>query len=197
MPFTTMVNGAPDGLATDDFLLRPIRTADAELDYAAVMESRDHLRGWEQTGWPEEDFTVEANREDLEKMERWHANGDGFSYTVMNPAETECLGCVYLRSTNAPAYAGARITPVGDLRWEDYEATVSFWIRRSRLETATDRALLDVLRAWLAKDWSLQGHLFVTSELFAQQVDMIGRTDLQQRFTVEKPNKPGRYLAYE
>jgi len=26
---------------------------------------------------------------------------------------------------------------------------------------------------------------------------MIGRTDLQLRFTVEKPNKPGRYLAYE
>lgn len=197
MPFTTMDHGAPHGLATDDFLLRPIKAVDAELDYAAVMESREYLREWEQTGWPEEDFTVEANREDLEKMERWHTDGAGFSYTVMNPAETECLGCVYLRSTNAPAYAGARITPVGDHRWEDYEATVSFWVRKSRLETATDRALLDVLRPWLAKDWNLQGHLFVTSELFAQQVDMIGRSDLQRRFTVEIPNKPGRYLAYE
>jgi hypothetical protein len=197
MSLTTTDGSAPEGLATDDFILRPIRAADAALDYAAVMESRDYLRGWEQTGWPEEDFTVEANREDLEKMERWHANGDGFSYTVMNPSETECLGCVYLRSTNAPAYAGARITPVGDHRWEAYEATVSYWVRRSRLETAIDRALLDALRAWLAKDWSLQGHLFVTSELFSQQVEMIGRTDLRLRFTVEKPGKPGRYIAYE
>jgi hypothetical protein len=57
--------------------------------------------------------------------------------------------------------------------------------------------LLDVLRTWLAKDWSLQGHLIVTSELFAQQVDMIRLTDLQLRFTVEEPDKPGRYLAYE
>jgi len=54
--------------------------------------------------------------------------------------------------------------------------------------------LLDALRSWLAKDWSLQGHLFVTSELFAQQVDMIRLTDLRLRFTVEEPDKAGRYL---
>lgn len=197
MPFTTMDGGAPESLVTDDFILRPITAADAELDYAAVMESREHLRGWEQTGWPADDFTVEADRADLEKMERWHADRAGFSYTVMNPAETECLGCVYLRSTDAPGYVGARITPVGEHRWDDYEATVSYWVRRSRLETATDRALLDALRAWLATDWRLQGHLFVTSELFTQQVDLIGSTDLRLRFTVEEPGKPGRYLAYE
>lgn len=118
MPFATMSNGVPEGLATDD-------------------------------------FTVGADRDDLEKMERWHTDGAGFSYTVMNPTETECLGCVYLRATDAPSYAGARVTPVGDRRWEDYEATVFFWVRESRLATATDRALLDALRAWLAKDWSL------------------------------------------
>jgi len=44
---------------------------------------------------------------------------------------------------------------------------------------------------------TLQGHLFVTSELFAQQVDMIRLTDLQLCFTVEEPDKAGRYLAYE
>ncbi|MEU6246361.1 N-acetyltransferase [Glycomyces sp. NPDC047010] len=197
MPFTTMDSGAPAGFATDDFLLRPIRAADAELDYAAVMESRDYLLGWEQTGWPAEDFTVEANREDLEKLERWHEDGAGFTYTVMDPAETECLGCVYLRSTTARAYAGARITPVGDHRWDAYEATVSFWVRRSRLGTPTDTGLLARLRTWLARDWSLRGHLFTTSELFTQQVDLIGRTDLRHRFTIEKPDTPGRYLAYE
>ena len=188
---------APDGPTTGDFILRPIVAADAELDYAAVMESREYLRGWEQTGWPEDDFTVAANREDLEKLERRHVNREAFTYTVMNPAETECLGCVYLMPTDARMFAAARITPVADHRWEDFEAAVYFWVRRSRLETATDRALLDVLRTWLARDWSLQGHLFVTSELFTQQVDMIRLTDLQLRFAVEEPGKPGRYLAYE
>jgi len=50
MPFITMDIDAPDGLTTDDFILRPIVAADAGLDYAAVMESREHLRTWEQTG---------------------------------------------------------------------------------------------------------------------------------------------------
>jgi hypothetical protein len=197
MPFKVMDDNVPEGLTRDDFILRPIVAADAELDYAAVMESREYLRGWEQTGWPEEDFTVAANREDLEMLERRHADRRAFTYTVMNPAETECLGCVYFMPTDARSFAGARITPVGDHRWEDFEAAVYFWVRKSRLETDTDRALLDVLRTWLAKDWSLQGHLIVTSELFTQQVDMIERTDLQLRFAVEKPDKPGRYLAYE
>jgi hypothetical protein len=197
MLFKTMNGDAPDGLTTDGFTLRPITAADAELDYAAVMESREYLRGWEQTGWPADDFTVAANRDDLEKLERRHAAREAFTYTVMNPAETECLGCVYLMPTDARSFAGARITPVGDGRWDDYEAAVYFWVRKTRLGKATDRALLDALGAWLAEDWSLRGHLFVTSELFTQQVDLIGRTDLRLRFTIEEPDKPGRYLAYE
>jgi hypothetical protein len=71
------------------------------------------------------------------------------------------------------------------------------WIRKSRLVRETDRVLLDALRTWLTQDWSLRGHLIVTNEQFAQQVDMIEHTDLQLRFEVEEPDKPGRYLAYD
>lgn len=197
MLFKSMRGEAPEGLATGEFLLRPIAAADAELDYAAVMESREYLLNWEQTGWPEEDFTVAANREDLEMLERRHGEREAFTYTVMNPDETECLGCVYFMPPDVRSFTKARITPVSDRRWDDYEATVYFWVRRSQLAAGTDRALLDALRAWLAKDWTFKAHLFVTSELFAQQVDMIGRTDLQLRFTIEEQDKPGRYLAYE
>ncbi|CAM3335298.1 N-acetyltransferase [Occultella aeris] len=196
MPFEIQKSDIPEGLTTDEFVLRPIVAADAELDYAAVMESRDYLRAWEQSTWPADDFTVEANREDLVGLEERHADGRAFTYTVMDPAGTECLGCVYLMATDGRSFTGARITAVGDQRWDEYEAAVYFWVRRSRLATETDRTLLGALRAWLAQDWTLRGHLFVTNEQFTQQVDLIGRTDLQLRFTVENPGKPGRYLAY-
>ncbi|TDC48175.1 N-acetyltransferase [Jiangella ureilytica] len=187
----------PGGLTTDEFVLRPILATDAELDYAAVMESRDYLRTWEQSSWPADDFTVAANREDLEKLERRHADRQAFTYTVMDPAGMECLGCVYLMPTDARSFAGARITPVGgDHRWDDYAAAVYFWVRRSRLATQTDRLLLDTLRSWLARDWSLGGHIFVTNEQFTQQVELIRHTDLELRFEIEEPDKPGRYLAY-
>ncbi|RIQ32164.1 GNAT family N-acetyltransferase [Jiangella rhizosphaerae] len=186
-----------DGLTTDEFVLRPITVADVELDYAAVMESREYLRTWEQSGWPADDFTVDGNRADLEGLEQRHTERKAYTYTVLNPAGTECLGCVYLMPTDARSFAGARITPVGDHRWDDYAAAVYFWVRKSRLAAQLDRVLLDALRTWLARDWNLGGHLFVTNEQFTQQVEMIGRTDLELRFEIAEPDKPGRYLAYE
>lgn len=197
MLFKNMESDAPEGLTTQDFILRPIVAADAEMDYAAVMESREYLRTWEQSSWPADDFTVAANRKDLELLERRHGDREAFTYTVMDPAGTECLGCVYIMPPDARSFAKARITPVDDRRWEDYDAAVYFWVRRSRLATQTDRMLLDALRAWLAQDWSLGEHLFVTNEQFAQQVAMFELANLQLRFTIEEPNKPGRYLAYE
>ena len=197
MPFENMEFAVPEGLTTNDFILRPIVAADAEMDYAAVMESREYLRTWEQSSWPEDDFTVDANREDLEKLERRHASREAFTHTVINPAGTECLGCVYIFPSDAQMFAGASITAVGNRRWDDYEAAVYFWIRKSRLATETERSLLDALRTWLEQDWSLGGHLIVTNEKFTQQVDLIEQTDLQLRFMIEEPDKPGRYLAYD
>ncbi|MDF2510059.1 MAG: hypothetical protein K0Q52_3918, partial [Microbacterium sp.] len=42
----------PAGLRTSEFVLRPITADDAERDHAAVMETRDDLRLWEQSTWP-------------------------------------------------------------------------------------------------------------------------------------------------
>lgn len=197
MPFEQIELHVPDGLTTGDFTLRAITADDAAADYAAVMESRHYLRKWQQSTWPADDFTVEANREDLEGLERRHSDGKAFTYTVMDPTETECLGCVYLMSTDAPMFTKSRITAVADHRWEDFQVAVYFWVSRSRLGTPMDRALLDALRAWLAQDWNFRGHLFVTNEEFTQQVEMIEQADLQRRFDIEEPGKPGRYLAYE
>ena len=80
---------------------------------------------------------------------------------------------------------------------DDYDAAIYFWVRLSRLATESDRALLDALRTWLSQDWQFRKLLIVTNEQFTQQVDMIGNTDLQLRFEIAFPDKPGRYLAYE
>jgi len=195
--FESLGRDIPQRLTTEGFLLRPIGAADTELDYAAVMESRGYLRTWEQSTWPADDFTVAANREDLEGLERRHADGRAFTFTVLDPARAECLGCVYVMPTDAKMFVGARVTPIGDHRWEDYQAAIYFWVRRTRLASQLDRVLLDTLRIWFAQDWHLDGHLFVTNEQFTQQVRQFGDTDLQLRFRVAEVGKPGRYVAYE
>ena len=187
---------APAELRMDEFLLRPIRASDAELDHEAVMESKAFLRRWEQSSWPADDFTVDANRDDMVKLERRHAAGESFTYTVMNPTETHCLGCVYILSTTARLFSRAQITALGGARWSAYEAGVSFWIRESRLADGLDRRLLDALGPWLAHDWRIERHLIVTNEQFEQQVAMIEGAGLELRFRLERPNEPGTSLAY-
>ena len=143
----------PSGLRTDEFLLRMLRATDVELDYDAVMASKEILRLRSGGRWPREGFTLEENLADLQQHEvEFHAR-TSFTYTVMNDAETECLGCVYiyaleqlLRRTQAPEehVAGVR----------DYEAEVSFWVRQNRIADDLDRRLLAALIPWLRHDFA-------------------------------------------
>ncbi|MEM7125397.1 MAG: N-acetyltransferase [Chloroflexota bacterium] len=186
----------PDGLVTDEFLIRPLLATDVELDYAAVMESKEILRKWEQSSWPEDDFTLAGNLKDLERHEREHINRESFTFTVMNLTETECLGCIYIFPRTARWLSQAETTPIGDTDWANYEAIILFWIRQSRLAEAMDRKLLDILRPWFEQEWTFDGHLFMTSEQFEQQVAMFEGTNLQLQFEVKQPKNSGKDLAY-
>jgi hypothetical protein len=187
---------APAELRTDGFLLRPIRASDAALDYEAVMASKEYLRLWEQTGWPADDFTVDANRADVVKLEWWHAAGERFTYTVLEPNETQCLGCVYIVPTGARLFARRQIAAIDGARWSEYAVAVNFWVRTSRLADGLDRRLLDALGPWLADEWHIARHLIVTSEQVAQQVSLIESTNRRLRFRLTDPEQSGKSLAY-
>jgi hypothetical protein len=176
--------------------LRPILASDAELDYDAVMESREFLRKWEQSPWPEDDFTVEANREDMVKAERRHASGEAFTYTVMNLDQTECLGCVYVFSPESNWLSVGNVKAVGADQWSDCDAVFLFWVRKSRLAQGMDCPLLDSVLTWFEPDWNFDAPVVMTNEQFDQQVAMIEGTGLQRRFEIKLPDDPGTYLAY-
>ena len=186
----------PERLETEQFLLRRLSETDVELDYAAVMESREILRQWEQSTWPADDFTLADNLKDLQRHEREHLNREAFTFTVMNRDETECLGCVYIYPRTVRWLARAEATPVTSAKWADYEAVVTFWVRQSRLAEGLDSQLLDVLRRWFDQEWDFDGYLFLTSERFKQQVAMFESTTLQQQFELQDPKKGGKDLAY-
>lgn len=101
MPFTDSTEPVLAELRTEEVFLRPIVANDAEVDYGAVMETREYLRLWQQSTWPEDDFTVEANRKDLVDLEQRHVEHRAFTYTVLDPDGTRSLGCVYVFPTSA------------------------------------------------------------------------------------------------
>ncbi|ACU36159.1 GNAT family N-acetyltransferase [Actinosynnema pretiosum subsp. pretiosum] len=122
--------------------LRPIRESDTELDYPAVMNSRDRL--WslygEAWGWPPATMTVEQDREDLARHEREIEAHESFNYALFDADETELLGCVYIDPADAPA-----------------DARISWWVVDPLVGTDVERALDEFVPRWIAEAWPFTG----------------------------------------
>jgi RimJ/RimL family protein N-acetyltransferase len=151
----------PEALWTDEFLLRPLRATDVTLDYDAVISSRAELLLGSGGTWPREGFTLEENLADLERHEQEHRDRVAFTYTIMNPAETECLGCIYI---------GPLEHILGHDRGSgeylsDSTAYVSFWVRQSRLADRLDRRLLQALIYWFQHEWAFLHVLFIAQKV--------------------------------
>ena len=76
------------------------------------------------------------------------------------------------------------------------EAVVFFWVRLSQMELGMDERLLSALRAWFNDEWKLEKTVYVTSEQFTQQVDLMDRTDLNPKFELLEPGKPRKRLVF-
>jgi hypothetical protein len=76
------------------------------------------------------------------------------------------------------------------------DAVVFFWVRLPQMATGMDARLLSALRAWFEQEWQLERTVYVTSEQFTQQVDLLKRTDLDLKFELLEPGHPGRRLVF-
>ena len=155
MRFYPEIASIPERLMTDEVLVRPLRATDAEADFEALMSSQEMLREWDQSDWPSDDFTLEENRADLAEHEDEHAARHAFTFTVMDPSEQMCLGCVYVYSLETILrHVGAsedELKSVGD-----FEAYVTFWIRESELSENLDKRFLLQLVEWFDTQWAFQ-----------------------------------------
>jgi hypothetical protein len=111
MPFVAADFDPPGSLVTDRFVLEPLDVEHNESDYEAWSSSIPHIRatpGFEGR-WPHE-MTLEENRRDLERHADDFAARRGFTYTVLDPATREVIGCVYIYPTRtaAPTLPSAR-----------------------------------------------------------------------------------------
>jgi len=138
---------------TEDLWLRVLRPDVTELDFAALMESRERLRRWSNSSWPADDFTLDANRQDLIEHEReWEAR-EAFAYTVLNPDGTRCEGCVYINPLELWLdHCGFKRDGDGS-RFDDDTPAVTFWVCDSALARGLDRQLLTGLRNWFQQEW--------------------------------------------
>lgn len=139
----------PESLSTDRYRLEVLRPSVAELDYDAVMSSRERLRQVfaEDDDWPADDMTLEFNIGDLERHEAEFRAREAFAYTVLSPDGGSCVGCVYLYPSSVA----------------DYDCEVYLWVRES--EADLDGHLYAAVRSWLRADWPFENPAFPGREM--------------------------------
>lgn len=155
------------------------------------MESRLQLRDWSLSDWPADDFTLAGNLQDLAEHQQEHEEGSAFTYTILTPDRTACLGCVYVKPL-APLFAAAHEAATGER--PAFAARVYFWVRTSRLADGLDRRVLAHLRGWFGDEWQLDRVVFATSDRAEQQQRCLEEAGLRRAYRVPLPG--GYFLAY-
>jgi len=142
VPFVPADFEVPPTLETSEFRLRMLTVNDMIKDYDAVMSSVDHCKAiWPGSGWPE-GLTLEQNLVDLGWHQKEFQLSRSFAYTVVNPAESAVLGCVYIEPT----------------RRRGYDAVAFLWARQSELAGGLEERLYRAVREWLRERWPF-GHV--------------------------------------
>ena len=139
-PFVPSGFVVPLALATEQFRLEPLGPQHNDSDYEAWSSSVEHIHmtpGWETSSWPD-DRSVVDNLRDLQAHADDFENRAGFTYTVLDPATTDVIGCVYIY----PDKEGAD------------DAVVSSWVRATR--AACDAALRELVSHWLIEAWPFE-----------------------------------------
>jgi hypothetical protein len=129
----------PTRLATDRFVLEPLGPQHNHADLAAWSSSIDHIRatpGYPDGNWPPiEGMTPERNLADLVRHAGHFAERKGFTFTVLDPADDDVIGCVYIYPVKDPAY----------------DVGVQSWVRADHADL--DTPLADAVAEWIARDW--------------------------------------------
>ena len=129
----------PTSLITERFRLEPLGPQHNAADLAAWMSSVDHIRstpGYPDGSWPPpEGMPPERNLADLTRHAADFAARKGFTFTVLDPADGNVIGCVYLYPSPSA----------------EHDVSVQSWVRASHADL--DEPLADALVDWIAAEW--------------------------------------------
>jgi GNAT superfamily N-acetyltransferase len=139
-PFVPAGFIVPPAPATDRFRLEPLGPQHNDSDYRAWSSSVEHIHatpGYETSSWPDE-RSIDDNLRDLQGHADDFENRLGFTYTVLEPATEDVIGCLYIYPSKS----------------DEHDARVQSWVTVSRAEL--DAPLWETVRDWLAAAWPFE-----------------------------------------
>ncbi|MCB1529841.1 MAG: GNAT family N-acetyltransferase [Rhodospirillales bacterium] len=140
----------PEKLVADDFYLRMLTIHDVIKDYDAVMASREKLKSPDEnnTVWPD-GLTIEQNLIDLAWHQKEFQKRSSFTYTVMKPDDSQCLGCVYIYPTDKA----------------NYDSKIELWTRSGANIEGLDEILFSKVKEWISISWPFKNPAYPGREI--------------------------------
>jgi hypothetical protein len=175
----------PDHLRHEQFSFEILHPKYVELDFQALMNSKEFLRRWGMSNWPEDDFSLEDNLADLDWHYKEQLQKIAYSYTILNHDQSVCLGCLYIRPLES-------IKPIQSSEKQilsAYPFFCSYWVVDDIRGAALDQHIFDNLRNWLETSWIFPA-IFYTNNLLTPEQDAIYQHNgLELFLTLENENR--------
>lgn len=149
----------PEGLRHDRFLATPLNRSTAALDYASYMASPDVIRAHSDGRWPVEGFTFSDDLKLIAMHEDDRESRRAFAFALLNPSETEALGCLYVNPLREYLLRADAPRELID-ETPSASAMVTFWLRQDQQDTGLHEVVVETVNDWILDEWPLTAHLF-------------------------------------
>jgi hypothetical protein len=113
---------------------------------------------WSQSNWPEDTFTVEQNREDLQHHVEDNQVHSAYGYMIFSVDRTKCFGSLYVNPIQ-PVLDNYELN--GDQRRAIIanDARIDFWTDAecdSKQHDGFEQELVPLLKNWFAEQWKIK-----------------------------------------
>lgn len=148
----------PDHYMAASFCLERQSRSHNHADYEAVMQSRQQLRSWSDSHWPEDDFTLEQNLADLDMHIAEHDRDEAYGFSVFDATGARFLGSLYLNPVGAIAVA-YQDDPMAESVLEKFDVCADYWLRQG-VPHEMEVNFVKAVQSWLTGAWWFQNAAF-------------------------------------
>ncbi len=147
----------PQTLIRKSFCLFPTNQYFDQEDYKAVMLNKEMLRTWSQSQWPEDDFSLKQNHEDLGLHVLDNLNHEAYGYMIFSLDKSTCYGSVYVNPLSSVS-SNYHTTKEEEAALSSRQARIDCWVIQdsSRLDNKLEREIIHELVNWFKETWKIK-----------------------------------------
>ena len=181
----------PIRLETADFIVHRQRSSDNELDFDAVMTSKQLLREWSDSEWPEEDFSLEQNGQDIAEHIADHEQNSDYGFSIFSPDEDRLLGSLYLNAVG-PLLENYPTDPMTLERLLEFDVRIEYWLR-SGIGPDFEMRFVRAVIKWLETAWWFERPIFGTRKNMASRRRLYGELGMTEVAALLSQNGQRRF----